>query len=123
MPDFASWISFLDGLGYHSKYEVLNAKDYGIPQNRQRCFMVSWLGDFYYSFPEPIPLKNRLSDVLDDDVDEKYYVDMENASLSSHIINVERERERDGAHVTLRRPHVSRQKPRMGSGRRQNREF
>ena len=51
IADFAQWIAFLDGLGYKSKYEILNAKDFGIPQNRARCFMVSWLGNYYYDFP------------------------------------------------------------------------
>lgn len=72
--DFAEWIAFLDGLGYMSKYKVLNAKNYGVPQNRDRCFMVSWLGDFYYDFPEPVPLTIRLMDVLEPEVDEKYYL-------------------------------------------------
>ena len=72
--DFAEWISFLDGLGYMSKYKILNAKDYGVPQNRDRCFMVSWLGDYFYDFPEPIPLTVRLMDVLEPNVDEKFYL-------------------------------------------------
>lgn len=74
IKDFAEWIAFLDSLGYRSKYEILNAKNYGIPQNRERCFMVSWLGDYYYGFPEPIPLEKRLKDVLEPIVDEKYYL-------------------------------------------------
>lgn len=74
VADFALWIKFLDSLGYQSKYKILNAKDYGIPQNRERCFMVSWLGDYYYDFPKPIPLDIRLKDILDADVDEKYYL-------------------------------------------------
>lgn len=83
--DFAEWLSFLDGLGYTSKYELLNAKNYGVPQNRERCFMVSWLGDFYYDFPEPIPLERRLRDVLEDNVDEKYYLSDETVqSLIEH---------------------------------------
>ena len=72
--DFAEWISFLDGLGYMSKYKILNAKNYGVPQNRDRCFMVSWLGDFYFDFPAPIPLTKRLMDVLEPEVDEKFYL-------------------------------------------------
>lgn len=72
--DFAEWIAFLDSLGYTSKYEILNAKNYGVPQNRERCFMVSWLGDAYYDFPTPIPLTKRLKDVLEDEVDQKYYL-------------------------------------------------
>lgn len=51
MKDFAEWIAFLDSLGYRSKHTILNAKDFGIPQNRERCFMVSWLGDYFFDFP------------------------------------------------------------------------
>ena len=96
ISDFAEWISFLDRRGYQSKYELLNAKDYGVPQTRERCFMVSWLGDYYFDFPEPIPLKRRLSDMLDSDVDDKWYIDMDNVLL------YERERERDGEDDQMR---------------------
>lgn len=74
IKDFSQWIAFLDSLGYNSKYEILNSKNYGVPQNRERCFMVSWLGDYYYDFPQPIPLDLRLKDVLENDVAEKYYL-------------------------------------------------
>lgn len=74
ISDFAEWISFLESIGYTNKYELLNAANYGVPQNRNRCFMVSWLGDYYYDFPEPIPLERRLKDVLEPVVDEKYYL-------------------------------------------------
>ena len=74
MPDFAKWFEYLESRGYKNYYQVLNAKDYGIPQNRERCFMVSLLGDYYYDFPEPIPLELRLKDMLEQEVDEKYYL-------------------------------------------------
>lgn len=51
--DFSKWLEFLESIGYTSKYEILNAKDYGVPQNRERCFMVSWQGDYFYDFPPP----------------------------------------------------------------------
>lgn len=54
--------------------QVLNAKDYGIPQNRERIFVVSILGDAWYSFPQPVELKLRLKDLLEEKVDEKYYL-------------------------------------------------
>lgn len=79
--DFFAWCEFLEGLGYTSKYDIMNAKDYGIPQNRERCFMLSWLGDeFYYDFPEKIPLTKTLKDVLEKKVDEKYYLSDEAVS-------------------------------------------
>lgn len=71
---FAKWIEKLEQLGYKNKWQVLNAKDYGIPQNRERCFMVSILGDYYYDFPKTIPLTLSLKDMLEKEVDEKYYL-------------------------------------------------
>ena len=71
---FAQWVKKLEQLGYTSKWQCLNAKDYGVPQNRDRCFMVSWLGNHYYDFPTPIKLEKRLKDVLETNVDEKYYL-------------------------------------------------
>lgn len=53
----------------------MNAKDYGVPQNRERIFIVSILdNDKTFHFPEPVPLEKRLKDVLEDKVDEKYYL-------------------------------------------------
>ena len=70
--DFSKWYQKLESLGYSNFYELLNAKDYGIPQNRNRCFMVSILDDGYYNFPAKIELKKRLKDFLEPYVDEKY---------------------------------------------------
>ena len=72
--DFMKWYATLENMGYQSYYKVLNAKDYGIPQNRERCFMVSILGDYNYTFPRSIPLKLKLKDMLEESVDEKYYI-------------------------------------------------
>ena len=52
----------------------MNAKDYGVAQNRERVFIVSILGEYNYQFPKPIPLVKRLKDYLEDEVDEKYYL-------------------------------------------------
>ena len=71
---FAEWVQKLESMGYYNKWEILNAKDYGIPQNRERCFMVSLQGDYYYDFPKPVPLELRLKDMLEDDVPESYYI-------------------------------------------------
>lgn len=49
--DFNIWYNSLSQMGYRSYVSILNSKDYGIPQNRKRCFMVSCLGDYYYEFP------------------------------------------------------------------------
>lgn len=72
MKDFSEWIAFLDSLGYRSKYQILNAKNYGIPQNRERCFMVSWLGNFYYDFPHTHT--PRLMELLESLPDQKFYL-------------------------------------------------
>ncbi len=74
IQDFYKWQLFLEKLGYSSYFKLLNAKDYEIPQNRNRCFMVSILGDYYYEFPRKRKLKLRLKDMLEDEVDEKYYL-------------------------------------------------
>ncbi len=74
IQDFQNWQLFLEKLGYSSYFKLLNAKDYEIPQNRNRCFMVSILGDYYYEFPHKRKLKLRLKDMLEDEVDEKYYL-------------------------------------------------
>lgn len=68
------WNVFLENLGYSNYAQILNAKNFGIPQNRERCFMVSILGDYSYEFPRPFELKDRLKDFLETNVDEKYYL-------------------------------------------------
>ena len=75
--DFSSWLRSLEGMGYENHYQLLNAKDYGVPQNRNRCYMVSILNGGGYEFPLPIPLNRRLKDVLEDKVEEKYYLSQE----------------------------------------------
>ena len=80
IKDFGEWISFLDSLGYISKWQDLNAKDYGVAQNRERCFMVSYLDrSIKYAFPKPIKLEKTAKDYLEDSVDEKYYIKTEKA--------------------------------------------
>lgn len=79
LPDFQKWIQFLEQLGYHSFYHDLNAKDYGVPQSCNRCFMFSFLDDVRYEFPAPFSLENPLSALLEKEVDEKYYIKAEKA--------------------------------------------
>ena len=74
MKDFHKWQVRLEELGYKNYWQDLIATDYGIPQTRNRCFMISILGDYSYSFPKPIPLKLKLKDLLEENVDEKYYL-------------------------------------------------
>lgn len=75
MPDFREWYNELASRGYWNFWKVLNAKDYGVPQNRERVFMVSMLDeDASFHFPEPFPLDRRLRDILEENVDERYYL-------------------------------------------------
>lgn len=79
LPQFNKWRSELSGYGYANFAQVLNAKDYGIPQNRERVFMVSILRSDdcshpSYHFPYPFPLELRLKDMLERKVDESYYL-------------------------------------------------
>lgn len=88
--NFDSYIETMKNLGYVSYYEVLNAKDYGIPQNRERVFTISIRKDvnFEYSFPKKEELSIRLKDILEQEVDEKYYLkdyQIENIKKSSYI--------------------------------------
>lgn len=72
-PEFEKWLAELEAYGYTSYYQVLNAKDYGVPQNRERVFCVSILGEHeFYTFPNPVELDQRLKDVLEPTVDDKF---------------------------------------------------
>ena len=72
---FEKWLQYLEDLGYTNYWKVLNAKDYGVPQNRERVFVVSILGDHKpYKFADKIPLDKCIADILEDEVDEKYYI-------------------------------------------------
>lgn len=75
MPDFRKWIDRLTDLGYESFWQIMNAKDFGVPQNRERVFMVSILdSERMFHFPKKMKLDKRLKDVLEENVDEKYYL-------------------------------------------------
>ncbi len=76
--DFDKWLDYLEGLGYTNYWKVLNAKHYGVPQNRERVFVISILGEHEpYKFPDPVELTTRVKDFLDDNVPEKYYLKQE----------------------------------------------
>lgn len=81
--NFDNYIKKMDNIGFDSYYQVLNAKDYGIPQNRKRIFVVSIrkdINDHGFVFPKKKELKLKLKDMLEDDVDKKFY-------LSQKLIN------------------------------------
>ena len=70
---FAEWQAFLEKLGYKNKWECLNSKDFEIPQTRNRCFMISVLGDYYYNFPNGKSLNYKMQDFLEPEVDSSFY--------------------------------------------------
>lgn len=73
--DFNKWLEYLESLGYKNYWQILNAKDYGIPQNRERVFCVSIRGEHSpFIFPPKVPLTLKLKDLLEETVDEKYYL-------------------------------------------------
>ncbi len=76
MPDFKKWLDKLSSLGYVSRWTRLNAKNYGVPQNRDRVFCLSMRRDvaFDYQFPEPFELLTRLEDVLEEEVSGRYFL-------------------------------------------------
>lgn len=77
MPDFQKWCKVVEDLGYTNYWKVMNSKEYGVPQNRERVFMLSVrndLGRKTFNFPEPWELTTTLADVLEDDVEPQYFL-------------------------------------------------
>lgn len=77
MPEFQRWIDTLKELGYDNYWKVLNAKDYGVAQNRERVFMISILGEHQpYNFPAPFTLTKCVEDYMEpaEDIDESYFI-------------------------------------------------
>lgn len=99
--DFQKWIDFLTGLGYVSYWQDLNAKDYGVAQNRNRCFMFSFLGEYNYRFPTPEPLTKRIRDYLEETVDARYYVS--DKALKGFAEHAKKQREKGNSfHAVVR---------------------
>ena len=74
-PAFDDWLMYLESLGYTNYWQVLNAKHYGVPQNRERVFVVSILGDHKpFEFPLPNDTQPSIKSILEPTVDEKYYL-------------------------------------------------
>lgn len=94
--DFNNMVKSLREAGYFSYWKVLNSKDYGIPQNRERVFIVSIRKDLYdqgkrFEFPRPIKLEKKLFDMLEDIVDEKYYIKQDILDKLEHEMNTKGE--------------------------------
>ena len=92
--NFDSYLEVMDKLGYNSYYEVLNSKYFGIPQNRERVFTVSIRKDIDtgYIFPPKHAISTKLKDLLEEKVDEKYY--LSDKLLAGLIANTERQKEK-----------------------------
>ncbi len=112
--EFQEWIRYLENLGYSNHWEDLNAKDYGIPQNRNRTFMVSLLGDYEFRFPVKKELKSKITDFLDDDVEETLFVETDSYLKGKDYIVVPEATKRGfkeayvGDGIYLNRPHQKR---------------
>jgi DNA (cytosine-5)-methyltransferase 1 len=74
--DFENWLRFLRSKGYQNYWQDINAKDLGIPQNRERTFCISILSDEYveFEFPKTLKLNSAMCDFLEDEVEERYYL-------------------------------------------------
>lgn len=83
--NFDAYLETMERFGYTNYYQVLDAKNYGVPQHRERVFTVSILGGGHFKFPEAIPLKRKLKDVLEKDVDERYYI---SSAMMDHFMGV-----------------------------------
>lgn len=91
IKEFKRWISTLKTIGYTSSYTIMNAKDYGTPQNRKRMFMVSTLNLGTFIFPDPNPDGRILRDILEDNVPDSFFLSPE------RLATFERHKERNDA--------------------------
>lgn len=110
IDQFQQWLDFLESKGYKNYYQDLNAKNFGIPQSRNRCFCVSLLGDYEFEFPEPIELRTTVRDYLENQVDEKYYLKSEKAKILIDKLveggKIPIEKERVVTELCLKNPRV-----------------
>ena len=87
--NFDAYLSVMEQMGYKNYYQVLNAKDYGIPQNRERIFTISILDNRTevvkdFEFPKPQELTSKLENIVEIEVDEKYYLSEEKINKIAH---------------------------------------
>lgn len=87
IKDFDLWLKFLESLGYVNKYQILNAKDYNTPQNRERVFLFSFKSNQDYQFPKKQELLVKLGDLLEDDVDDKYFITIDRINNFNDMTN------------------------------------
>lgn len=90
-PYFFRYLSELEEYGYVNFYKVLNAKDYGIPQNRERIFVISILDDgdeISFHFPSPIPLQETVEDIIEQNVPERFYISQDMVDKFINQVNI-----------------------------------
>lgn len=99
--EFNIVLGSLSRLGYNNYYQVLNAKDYGIPQNRERVFIISIRQDLDkgFAFPDKLSLDKMLRDLLEEDVDEKYYLSED--KVKSFILAASQDKS-DGQYLAIK---------------------
>ena len=90
LPYLNKWHSFLTQMGYTNFTQILNSKNFGVPQNRERLFMVSILGDAWFDFPKPFLSDKRIKDFLEQNVDDTY--SLSQRSLSSFLRKIQKEK-------------------------------
>tara|TARA_R110002167_G_scaffold67534_6_gene190941 strand:+ start:3829 stop:4989 length:1161 start_codon:yes stop_codon:yes gene_type:complete len=114
------FLTDIDGLGYHIYFKVLNTKDFGLPQNRERIFIVGFKDARQFSFPNKIKLDKRLKDILQDEVAEKYYLSdkkIESFKLKTKIENLVDDVIVHSTHTrSSDRPSIQKNKNAGGSG-------
>lgn len=99
--DFEKWFGFLNSLGYTNYWKDLNAKNYGVAQNRNRCFMFSFLGNYSYDFPQPIQLTKRIRDYKEEVIDDKFYVS--DKALKGFVEHAKKQKETgNGFHAVIK---------------------
>jgi DNA (cytosine-5)-methyltransferase 1 len=101
----------LERLGYKNYAESLIATDFGVPQTRDRVFIVSIKGEYSYTFPKPFKLQKKLKDYLEDEVDEKYFLSdkqIKRITESTFTQAAKRIHKSDGDGVYIDRPHQKR---------------
>ena len=79
IKDFETWCTFLENKGYKNFWQDMNSSDYGIAQSRNRCFMVSIMGDYDYEFPDTMQQTTIVDDYLEYEVEDKYFINSEKA--------------------------------------------
>lgn len=99
--EFETVLQSLEDAGYNNYWKVLNAKDYGIPQNRERVFIISIRKDIDrgFEFPQPFPLERRLKDMLEDSVDEKYYLSAE--KIANLVMTMNGQKSKNGGGIQV----------------------